>query len=184
MISQLRKLVETEELTEIYTDLTDISSCSVGKVLKVSDDYLLLADISRYGKYDGYSLLKVEDVFQVNTNSQYIQKKMQKLYRLEAPNHIRFDVENENMLLAFLEFAQKHNFFISVGLVDSHERDVIGFIQEVNEDLLTIAVVDNYGEPDGEAYIELEDINKISCDDQDEACLKMLYNEYQANLTN
>ncbi|WP_147635421.1 hypothetical protein [Risungbinella massiliensis] len=61
--------------------------------------------------------------------------------------------------------------------MDSHEKDVIGFIQEKEEDLITIAVVDNFGEPNGEAYIKLEDINWISCDDQDEACLKILYNE-------
>ncbi|WP_044640221.1 hypothetical protein [Risungbinella massiliensis] len=93
MIHRLRELIESEQLVEIYTDLSDISTCYLGKVLKVSEEYLLLAAISRHGKYDGYSLHKVENVFQVNTDSQYIQKRVQKLYTLEAPNHIRFDVK-------------------------------------------------------------------------------------------
>ncbi|MEH7455181.1 hypothetical protein [Gottfriedia acidiceleris] len=79
MKEQLIKLTNTQDLVEIYNDLGDVDACAVAKVLYVSDDYVILASITPNGMYDGFSLLKTDNIFQINVDSRYL-RKINKLY--------------------------------------------------------------------------------------------------------
>jgi hypothetical protein len=173
MMNQLKKLVQTEELIEFYLNVNDLSKFGVGKVLKVSDEWVVLATISPSGMYDGFGLIKFEDILRLNLNTKHLSK-ISKLYTAKKQNHIYYDVKDENLLLGFLEFAQKNNFIVSIQFLDNEYFDGVGYIKKMEKDLLVISNISKYGEFDGESHFKLQDITRISCDDEEEHCLKIL----------
>jgi len=173
MLEQLKSVVASNELIEIYTNEGDLSKFGVARVLKVSDEWVVLANITPQGMYDGFCLIRTNDVLRIGFKSKHIEK-INKLYTVKKQKHTQYNVSQEILLFGFLEFAQGNNFIVSVLLLDSEYFDVQGYIKKIEKDLLTIEIVDNYGEIDGETQIKLEDINRMTCDDEDDYCLKIL----------
>jgi hypothetical protein len=171
MKKQLQKAAETRELVELYTDIENVDKFAVAKVLKVSDDYVILANVSPIGMYDGFHLLNTDETYQINVETRYIQN-IKKLYMAKKQNHIEFDVDNENLMLGMLEFAEKNNFVVVVELFEG--GTVQGFIKNIEDSILVVSILTDSGEPDGESYMNLEDITSISCDNEEGICLKIL----------
>lgn len=172
MKNELLKAIKTDSLIEIYKDIDDMDTFIVAKVLKVTDNHAIIVKVSATGMYDGFHLIEIEDIYQINTGSKYI-RNIDKLYAAKKQKHIEFDEENENLMLSILKFAKKNNFAVSVELFK--DGDVQGFIKDSSEDILIISTLTNDGEPDGEATVKLEDVTSISCDHEDAVCLKILY---------
>jgi hypothetical protein len=173
MINKLRNLAQTGELIEFHLDLNDLSTFGVGKVLKVSDEWGVIATISPDGMYDGYGLIRLDDIIKFNVNTKHIVR-ITKLYTLKNQKHSKYDVEEKDLLLGFLQFAQKNNFIVSIRFINNEYFDVQGYVKQVENDLLVIQNVTKFGEYDGESYFKLENIDRISCDDQGEHCIKIL----------
>ncbi|MFC9601529.1 hypothetical protein ACFTQL_27675 [Peribacillus butanolivorans] len=174
MKRQLQKAAEKGELVELYTDTEDVDKFAIAKVLKVSDDYVILANVSPIGMYDGFHLLNTDDVYQINVETRYI-RNIEKLYLAKKQNHIEFNVDNENLMLSMLEFAEKNNFVILVELFEG--GTVQGFIKKIEDIILVVSILTDFGEPDGESYMKLEDISSISSDNEEGICLKILYSD-------
>jgi len=172
MKNELLKAIKTDSLIEIYKDIEDMDTFIVAKVLKVTDNHAIIVKVSATGMYDGFHLIEIEDIYQINTGSKYI-RNIEKLYVAKNQKHIEFDEENENLMLSILKFAKKNNFAVSVELFK--DGDVQGFIKDISEDILIISTLTNDGELDGEAIVKLEDVTSISCDHEDAVCLKILY---------
>ena len=111
--------------------------------------------------YDGFHLLNTDDVYQINVETRYI-RNIEKLYLAKKQNHIEFNVDNENLMLSMLEFAEKNNFVILVELFEG--GTVQGFIKKIEDIILVVSILTDFGEPDGESYMKLEDISSISSD--------------------
>jgi hypothetical protein len=173
LLNQLKKVEKSNELIEIYTKEGDLSKFLVAKVLKVSDEWVVVTTITTKGMYDGFLLIRLDDVLRLNFKTKYIEK-ANKLYTAKKQKHAQYNEVQEDLLLGFLEFAQLNNFIVSVQLLSSEDFDVQGYIKEIEKDLLIIETVNNYGEYDGESYLKLEDINMMTCDDEDDYCLKIL----------
>ncbi|MFE3977203.1 MULTISPECIES: hypothetical protein [unclassified Peribacillus] len=174
MKKQLLKISEKEELVELYSDTNDLRKFGVAKILKVSDAFVVAANITSTGLYDGYSLLYLESIHQINVNTKYI-KKIKRLYMAKKQNHIEFVDGNEDLLLSFLDFAHENNFMVSVELFNTGYGDVQGFIKNLEDDIFVISMVNEVGELDGEAFIKSDAIHTISCDGENEFNLMHLY---------
>lgn len=172
MFKQLQAFANQEKMVEIYTDIEDGEKFSVAKVLDVSEDYTILANVSPNGMNDGFSLIKTEDIYQLNTETRYIQN-IEKLYKAKKQNHLKIDIDNEDLLIGFLEFAQKNRCPILMELFES--SIVQGFVKDISEDIVIVSNLTDDGDPDGESFFKLEDISFISCDNEALNCLKILY---------
>jgi hypothetical protein len=174
MIKQLQLAASNEQLAEIYSDVEDVGKFAVAKVLFVSEDYTILANVSPIGMYDGFFLIKTDNIYRLNIETRYIQN-IEKLYKTKKQKHIKIDLDNENLILGFLEFAQKNS---NVVLLELFESGIVqGFIKSVEEDIVAVANLTDEGEPDGESFFNIEDITRISCDDEEANCLKILYSD-------
>ncbi|MGE7765073.1 hypothetical protein [Peribacillus sp. NPDC096540] len=176
MKKQLLKIAEREELVELYSDTNDLRKFGVAKILKVSDAFVVVANITSTGMYDGYSLLYLDSIHQMNVNTKYI-KKIKKLYMVKKQNHIEFVDGNEDLLLSFLDFAYENNFMVSVELFNSGYGDVQGFIKNLEDDIFVISMVSEVGGLDGESFIKSDAIHSISCDGEEESDLMLVYSD-------
>ncbi|WP_445492634.1 hypothetical protein [Niallia sp. 03133] len=171
MKKELLKAIVSKEFIEIYTDVDHAAKFEVGKVLKFSEDFVLLASVSPIGMYDGFHLLTTDDIYQINKNTKYINN-IKKLYTIKQQSHLDFDGKNEHLMLSLLKFAVKNKLVIFVKLFQ--EGMVQGLVKKIENEMLVVSILDDDGEYDGEAYIRLEDINSITCDDEQAVCLKLL----------
>ncbi|MGE7758822.1 hypothetical protein [Peribacillus sp. NPDC097895] len=176
MKKHLLKIAEREELVELYADTNDLRKFGVAKILKVSDVFVVVANIASTGMYDGYSLLYMDSIHQMNVNTKYI-KKIKKLYLEKKQNHIEFVDGNDDLLLSFLDFAHENNFMVSVELFNSGYGDVQGFIKNLEDDIFVISMVNEVGKLDGEAFIKSAAIHCISCDGEEVADLMLVYSD-------
>ncbi|KWW20115.1 hypothetical protein [Peribacillus sp. FSL E2-0218] len=173
MKKQLLNMMERKELVELYSDPNDLRKFDVVRILKVSDAFLVAANMASNGMYDGYRLLYVDNIHQMNIQTKYI-KKIKKLYQAKKQSHLDFVDENDDLLLSFLDFAHKHNFMVSVDLLNV-PGEVQGFIKHLEADIFVISMVDDMGELDGEAFIRFGAIHGMSCDGQDVSDLMRIY---------
>ncbi|PFH81720.1 hypothetical protein [Bacillus sp. AFS088145] len=171
MKEQLIKLTNTEDLVEIYNDLGDVDICAVAKVLYVSDDYVILANITPNGMYDGFSLMKTDTIFQINIDSRYL-RKIKKLYLTKKQTHMKLEMENKNLMEGILDFAYQNKFLILVELLE--RANVQGIIKCKVDDILVLSVINQYGQYDGESIFKIEDITSMNIDDEERNCIKLL----------
>ncbi|MGE6378745.1 hypothetical protein [Peribacillus muralis] len=175
MKKQLLYMMERKELVELYSDPTDLRKFDVVKFLNVSDSFLVAANIAANGMFDGYRLLFLDNIHQMNVQTKYI-KKIRQLYQAKKQSHLEFVDENDDLLLSFLDFAHKYNFIVSVDLFNV-PGEVQGFIKNLEADILVMSMVNEMGELDGEAFIKFGAIHGMSCDDQDVSDLMRIYSE-------
>ncbi|MGG2028043.1 hypothetical protein AB1282_20290 [Gottfriedia sp. S16(2024)] len=171
MKEQLFKLTNKEELVEIYTDLGDVDTCAVAKVLNLSDEYVILANVSPTGMYDGFSLIQTEKIYQISLDTLYL-RKIDKLYKAKKQSHIKVDINNENLMMGIIEFAKRNNFVVLIELYES--ATVQGLIKSEENGVLIVTNLTQFGKRDGESLIKIEDITTIHIDDEDRNCLKIL----------
>jgi len=168
---QLINLTNTEDFAEIYNDLGDVDVCAVAKVLYVSDDYVILANITPNGMYDGFSLMKTETIFQINLDSRYL-RKIKKLYITKKQTHMKLELENKNLMEGILDFAYQNKFLILVELLGNAYLQ--GIIKRKEDHILVLSIINQYGEYDGESIFKIEDITSMHIDDEERNCLRLL----------
>ncbi|MFT8321108.1 MAG: hypothetical protein ABF649_09395 [Bacillus sp. (in: firmicutes)] len=171
MKKELLKALVSKELVEVYTEVENATKFEVGKVLKFSEEFVLLANVSPIGMYDGFHLINTIDIYQINKNTKYI-RNIKKLYEAKNQSHIDFEGKNDHLLESMLKFAEKNKFVVFIKLFE--EAFIQGFIKKVEKEILVVSIVTDDGEFDGESYVKLEDIHSITCDDEQAVCLKIL----------
>jgi hypothetical protein len=175
MLKQLEEAKNNKQLLEIYRNLSDVGKFRAGKVLNTNEKYTILADISADGLYDGFSLIVTENIFQINKNTRYL-KNLEILYEAKKQNHFEFNVENKDLIQGFFDVVKKHELVVTVEI--SQEATIQGLVKSIEDDIVVISALTNDGVPDGETYVKKEDITVITCDDQEENCLKILYSKF------
>ena len=172
MLKQLEELAQQGEWAEIYDDAANVEGFYTSKVIQATEDYTLLASISPKGMYDGYSLIITDNIFQINTGSQYI-RDLKKIYTARDQKHLDWKHHQNDLLRSILAFAQAHKLVIAV--VAFGENLVEGFFKDIEEDVLVVSALTSQGEPDGETRLYIDDIVSISCDYEGAQALKILH---------
>jgi len=156
----------------IYIDSEDTEKFSFGFIQGISNDYVLLADVSPYGLYDGFQIINCKDIYRCESKSQY-NETVQKLYQLQRQSHPIVKLTSNNLILDLLQYARDNHDVVTIEVHDSKCSDLRGFV-EIQDDLVTIKQFDNYGIYNGESAISFEDITYISCDSLTEMSIKLL----------
>jgi len=160
-------------LVSINTDNEVTEDILYGFVQGVSDDWVLLAIVSESGFYEGFIIIKCEDIFRCESKDKYSES-VHKLYQLRKQKHPILDLTSGNLLGDIIQYAQKNQLVVAIELHDSTYDDLIGFIGDIKDDLITIEQLDGFGNADGESVILFEDISRVDCDTDTEMILKLL----------
>jgi len=157
----------------IYSNSENTQVSSFGLVQGVSDDWVLLASFSLFGFYAGFIIIKHEDVFRCESKNKYSERLL-KLYQLRKQKHPIVDLTSGNLLRDLIQYAQKNQLVVTIELRDSGNPDLIGFIGDIKDDLITIDQIDFDGNADGDSVISFEDITRVDCDTEAQMSLKLL----------
>lgn len=157
----------------IYTDKADTRKFSFGFIQEYSKEYVLINSITPYGLYDGYIILKREEIYRIEKEDCY-GKKLHRLYSLQNQSHKLVLKKTDSWLLNLLYFANASRLAISVELLSSEYNDLQGYVLGVEEDRVIIEQLDGYGNKDGYSVVALNDITFVYCDSDKEIALKLL----------
>ncbi len=169
-----------KKLISVYTDISNSNNFAVGYLVALSSSHILLAHISPGGKYDGYIIKKLEDIYLVEVETQYL-KCIEKLYFLQNQSH--FDINylqemvTEDIVETLLDFAMQRKLVVTIQLVNSGYDDLRGLIQSMDEEKIAFRELNEFGEEAGIAYFNIQDVTFIACDTEDEHKIRLLYSE-------
>jgi len=169
----LRQAKEERAAVSVYTDREEMDRFSVGYVLGVSEEEVLMALISPLGHYDGYVLYKLDDIYRINECGLY-ESKIVGLYEGEAHKHAFFPIDESNLLGSLLAFSKQKGYIVRIELIDGNYEDVQGFYDDRTTNVISILCVSDYGERDGKTYLYVDDVSRITCDSQEEQVVKRL----------
>lgn len=159
----------------MYTDREDTGRFSCGYIAAVTQDELLLSAVSPAGRYDGFLVVRTEDVFALERDSRYTDK-IDRLYRARGQRHPAIEAgRGESLTAAVLRHAQREHTVVTIELWDSGLDDVQGFVTALGDETVTIRQLDDGGRPDGKIEILPEAISALMCDEENRQALKILW---------
>lgn len=159
--------LSTDKTAAIYTNSEDTDLFLVGKILAVTDELTAISMVSPYGRYDGIRVLRSELIFEIEEESEYL-KMLQLLYSDASSSADSNIFTSDSPYLDLLRHALKEQKIISVELLESGSYNAIGFVKEIDDDVVTIQVVDSYGREDGIVHFSVNDITELQYNSEDE----------------
>lgn len=142
--------------------------------MEIFDNEIILNHYLSNGKYDGYIVKQISDIYKIETDSKYV-RKIKILSEINKAKHDQLCRVKESGFLSLLTYAYETKKVVTIELIDSGDNDATGFVQQIDDKYCTISMLDQYGENDGTVIFEIRNVSNLSCDGNDEAILKQLY---------
>lgn len=170
MIQYAMSHIDPMQIVSIYCDRDNPASHLTGFVHELSEEYVLIRHVNPDGLYDGFVLVRQEDVFRVDYGGKYEQK-VQALYNIKKQTHP--ELPNDTSLYSsLLGFCNAHQLVISVELEDTI---VSGFIVLFDYDYIHLQVLDEYGTNNGEMILDTCHIISLAVDTSTEHNILILH---------
>lgn len=172
LISKLLYAKQSNMPISVYSDQSDTEVFTLGYIIDVSNEYVLLGSITPYGYYDGYTIKQTDSIYRVEINDEY-GLGINKLYTLYKQRHSDFML-SENLVLSLLQFAFREHLVVGIELCNSGNNDLTGFVTNFQEPYVVVKQINDNGQDDGESIVNFNDITCITCDSEREIALKSL----------
>ncbi len=169
----LSQLQETGEPCEIYYDLHDNAKFDVGIICDFDDDYVLYFNITAMGEGDGYRVVDRECVFMIQTGTKYLDRdRVLSLQQIDPGWNCTLNFNGVDILHSALEYAMENKKICAMDIC--FDTELCGRILALDDGLVELAIIDQYGQQDGYAYFDEDDINALAIDSMLERALKNL----------
>lgn len=166
--------MKLHKIYQIHMDAGDPESFIVGELIGIwEDENILVKLISTNGRWDGFCLIWMNDIVRVDIETQYINKLKRLLVGQQKEE--AEPVLQDSGVETIVSFALKYNKAVGIELLQSGLRDIIGFIEKYEDDLLQVFQLDEMGREDGKTVIEKEVITRMFCADSELQSLKLLW---------
>ena len=165
-------------ISSFYFSIDDCDAHLTGYVIDYDSQHILIARITSHGLYGGYTLKKIENIHRVDYNGSY-EKKIEALYQAKQQSHPDATkiTKNDGILKNTILYAHKHKLIVSVIFQENY---LSGWVSAIDEDVLSLELLDENGKPDGRTDISWDAIDTVYVDTDDEQDLKLL-NELQGH---
>lgn len=171
MNERIKECYEGHKVISIYIDKENTDKFFTGYIGAYNDTEVLIKHISRHGLYDGYIIIRKDDIYQQDCDGIY-QNKIETLYHAKDQTHENIEIHDDKVLQSALEFARKKGYAINVELQDT---SISGFVKEYDENTVCLDVIKEYDcASDGISEIRLEEINVFYIDSEDEQAILLL----------
>lgn len=104
-------------------------------------------------------------------------RRAENLFRMRGFFHEAVEHCPGGNILALLQYAKSAGKVVSIELIESDQWDIMGFVTNVDGQVVTMRQVTKYGEDDGVCVAYLDDITEVSCDDDGEAAARLLHSQ-------
>ncbi len=174
MINILKKLCKDGNLIAIYTNRSYYDKFSVGYILAVTEENILIQSLSPRGEFDGYSVIKTDSVYRLETDEMYLDK-IRRLLALKGYNNEFPAIDtNGDILINIINYAIGNKQIVTI-CIDEDASDIIGYIVDFTGDKVKVLQVSEYGQNNGETIFPLQEIIKICVNDTICMDLDILY---------
>ncbi|MDO4563617.1 MAG: hypothetical protein Q4C12_07255 [Clostridia bacterium] len=163
----------------LYSDAENTTKFAFGYVMEVTDTFILFADISPNGDYDGFTARETQKVYKVEWNDKY-GRRLEKIYKLKNQKHDVINCRTGDIITDLLYFALTKRLIVNIELFESDTKDTVGFVSFINNGIVGFQNIDENGESDGECICRLRDVDVLQCDSSDEQLLKLLNENIQS----
>ncbi len=173
----LSKAKKEKKLVSIFTDKDDWDDWSVGYVDILTDQHVRLHSLSRYGDFAGYIMMNLSEIIKVEVDSQY-EKKMERFHSSQENFFAEVKLENEievNIIIDALKASLNDKTFIEVWGNDP-EVSLGGYVEDMDEETVTVHLIDSYGVDDGVSTIKINEIRRLDFNTRCEQARRFLYN--------
>lgn len=184
LIQQLEKSKQNKELLS-FTVYGDDSKFWCGYVVDYSKDFVAIQHFTKFGKKDGIIVHPIDNFERIDFNDDYVKA-------MECVIDYSDQIYKPNTMN--LGFSQSENFYRSVLIQLTGNKDVIasfeisnddyysGYIIEVSDIDFAINCVGKSGEDLGMSLFKIEDITSIQLDDVDNRRRNILFKWRKASL--
>lgn len=174
MINILKKFCEDNSLVSIYTNKNDYDKFSVGYILSVTEEYILIEHLNMRGEFDGHSVRETNSVYRVEQGGMYLEK-IAKLNRAkEVINKTHAIITQGNVLINTIKYAIKNKLMANI-CIDENSTDITGYIIDFFENHIKVLQISEYGKSDSETFFSINEIIKIWINDTECMDLDILY---------
>ncbi|PKM72718.1 MAG: hypothetical protein CVU91_06730 [Firmicutes bacterium HGW-Firmicutes-16] len=170
MQQMLSLLVSKDVLVSIYTDTDAPDSFTLGYLLQMDNDNILLNMIDSFGEENGFCTIRLSDVFIFDGDKLYSEK-MHKLFMIKKQQRKYIDLD-ESPFASLLKHAEGNNQIIEVNEDDNYR----GYVSYFSKETLVLNLVGNYCNDLGTATIDMTNINTLKCQSRLLKDLELLYN--------
>lgn len=172
MYKILKNLEGNRELTSIYTDVNNCDRFAVGYIMDVTETQALILNIGLHGEFDGYTVIKVDDIYRIETQSKYLKK-------INGLSDVNIDTvfeikTTDDLLIDVLNKAIERKSIVVVGVGDI-DNSIMGYVEKVEDNKVYIEQVNEYGESDGSSVILYNEIVRVVIEDVECCEIDRLY---------
>ena len=175
MKTKILKLSKTKKNISLYLNPHDTSKFIFGHIISANDMHFVMCLVDSYGNYDGILVKEIDEIIRIELDDKYA-KKIEKLIRDKGIYEIDLCLNGDDIIKEVLDVIQNANKIVSIEILHSGASDVIGFVDDVTDDICTIRQINSYGEEDGKTHIILNNITELSFDSVEENTILKLWN--------
>ena len=165
MLHKLIEYMEKKKLISIYKN-DNLQDFSLGVIDTMDSNFIRLRTLSNDGIYLGYEIIKIDSISRIDEDSDYDKK----VYFLSQNfkgkySEIKLNSNNKkDSVLYIIETVKINKIVVSIGLSKDTEIDIIGIIDNILNDIVTIIALDDNGK-EIEKCIHIDNIFHINCGD-------------------
>ncbi|AGW14186.1 hypothetical protein [Megalodesulfovibrio gigas] len=163
IIDVLAKAKKDGTMVATHINPADQSSCSVGFVYYVDENWYILKSYAPDGSDDGYEIRRTNDLFRVDMQGVY-ESKIEFLSKHHQEFRHRVEIptikSNDNLIGEILQALVASN-AIGVFWTTDDDDSIIGFVKEYDSEWVTVQIVDDYGRVDSLVAVKHSEIRAI-----------------------
>ena len=156
MYQRLSTYANGDEMISIYYDFDNPDTFTLGYLLGIDENNVLVNRVDRYGEENGFCVINSDNIYNFEQDKMYIEK-IETLFNLKQQKRKYISNPTGNPMENFLKDASDNHWLIQVNEDDYY----IGYVQEFSDQVLTTEKIDNYGDRIGVASLDMDHVNSL-----------------------
>ncbi len=156
MQKSLETLVGTDTLVSVYTDSDEPHSFTLGYLLQMDDENVLINMVDSYGEENGFCTIWLDKIVIFGGDKGYLEK-IKKLFELKKQKRRYIEKLDTNPLVSFLQHAVDNSNIIMV----NEDDDFTGYVINFSSDILELQMIDYYCNDLGIATIDMQNVKVL-----------------------
>ena len=170
----LEKCLKDGKYVCVYDDTEQPNNSSYGKLIGLDEDHYALSAISPEGRNDGIMIRPVDVVFRVNQGDPVYDAKMAVFMKRNGYREESMEVNDKDLIRWGLHLAEEKDWFVLISLRDTNNDDVVGLIQNMDEEICRVQEYDVFGNEAGMDSFLIDDITALWINGEDERKIEAL----------
>lgn len=156
----IKRLCNTNELVEVYTNPNDCDKFAVGYIDACTDNEYLVHAFQENDLDDGYYVMRNDSVFEIRRRTKYLKNMLQFI----NPNPEKYKLPKGysselDLFCVVLNLCKEERLIAMIRL--EFGAECYGWVTDFDDNILEIETVDCDGIPDGINYLRMEDVEII-----------------------